>query len=251
MVRDTAHAETFTSGIASNSSKVGVKHGADISVEESPAVLCAEGHMNKNKRERLRHRNDYRSGLQPSSVVGDRTWGFAPGWYSAAPLALMFALTSTFALPPAFAKVRDEGARAQQHDPKTQQHIVTIKIINAKTNKPIHDEKLNVALRADQIGSVAMPTDKNGLIEVKTGDATIIRILSNMYADCRPRGELYTNYSIVEIRSNGITTGNLCSSANPKAKPGELILFEIPKTYVPQYPHPPATHLPHSDENPN
>ena len=138
------------------------------------------------------------------------------------------------------------------HTPtQTHQPTITIKIINAKTNHPITDEKLNVALKKDQIGSVAMPTDKNGIIEVKIGDATIIRILSNMYADCRPRAELYTNYSIAEIHSNGITTGNLCSAAHPKANPGELILFEIPKTYVPKNPEPPITHLPHSDEYPN
>ena len=147
------------------------------------------------------------------------------------------ALLLFLALTPAFAK--------------TQTHSVKIKIINAKTNQPIIDEQLNVALRVDQIGSVAMPTDKNGIIEVTTGNATIIRILSNMYADCRSRGELYTNYSIAEIHSNGITTGNLCSGARPKAKPGELILFEIPKTYIPTYPKPPASSLPHSDQNPN
>lgn len=125
---------------------------------------------------------------------------------------------------------------------KTQQHSIKIKIINAQTNKPVTDERLNVAIKVDQIGSVAMPTDKDGIINVDTGHATIIRILSNMHADCRSRGELYTNYSISEIRTNGITTGNLCSNARPKAKPGELILFEIPKTYIPVYPAPPASH---------
>jgi hypothetical protein len=149
----------------------------------------------------------------------------------AAALLLLLALTSAFA--------------------KTQQHGVKIRIINAKTNHPVTDEQLNVALRVDQIGSVAMPTDKNGIIEVKTGDATIIRILSNMYGDCRPRGELYTNYSIAQIQGSGVTTGNLCSDAKPKAKPGELILFEIPKTYIPTYPKPPASSMPHSDQNPN
>jgi hypothetical protein len=134
-------------------------------------------------------------------------------------------------------------AHAQTH--------VKIRIINAKTNQPITDERLNVALRVDQIGSVAMATDKNGIIDVPAGNASIIRILSNMYADCRPRGELYTNYSIDTIRQNGITTGNLCSGASPKAKPGELILFEIPKTFIPSYPKPPVTSLPHSDENPH
>src|ERR1700678_1114008 len=126
-----------------------------------------------------------------------------------------------------------------------------IKIINAKTNKPITDERLNVALRTDQIGSIAMPTDKNGIILVDTGDATTVRILSNMYADCRPRGDLYTDYSIATIRKTGITTGNLCSSASTSPRPGVLLLYEIPKSYIPQYPAQPHNNLPHSDENPH
>jgi hypothetical protein len=126
-----------------------------------------------------------------------------------------------------------------------------IRIINAQTNKPIPNERLNVALRVDQIGSVPMATDKNGIILVNYGNATIIRILANMYADCRPRGELYTNYPIDTIVKTGITTGNLCSSASPKAKPGELILYEIPKTFIPSYPAPPLPPPPHSDENPH
>jgi hypothetical protein len=128
---------------------------------------------------------------------------------------------------------------------------VHIKVINARTGHPVTDERLNVALKVDQIGSVAMATDKNGIIDVNIGKATIIRILSNIYADCRPRAELYTNYPIDTIVKTGITTGNLCSDAKPKAKPGELILFEIPKTHIPSYPAPPLPPPPHSDENPH
>jgi hypothetical protein len=126
-----------------------------------------------------------------------------------------------------------------------------IRIINAKTNQPIPNERLNVALKTDQIGSVAMGTDKNGIILVNYGNATIIRILANMYADCRPRSELYTNYSIATIVQTGITTGNLCSSASPAPKPGVLVFYEIPKTFIPQFPAPPNSNLPHSDENPH
>ncbi len=130
------------------------------------------------------------------------------------------------------------------------QHL-RIRVINAKTNRPITDEHLNVALRADQIGSVAMSTDRHGIILVNIGTATTIRILSNMYADCRPRGELYTDYPIADILRTGIITGNLCSNAKPKPHPGELTIFEIPRTFIPTYPAPPASNLPHSDENPN
>ena len=126
-----------------------------------------------------------------------------------------------------------------------------IKIINAKTNQPVTNERLNVALKTDQIGSVAMATDKNGIILVNYGNATIIRILANMYADCRPRGELYTNYPIETIVKTGITTGNLCSSASPAPRPGVLVLYEIPKTFIPVYPAPPLPPPPHSDENPH
>ena len=131
-----------------------------------------------------------------------------------------------------------------------QSHPLRIRILNAKTNKPITDERLNVALRVDQIGSVPMGTDKNGIILVDTGQATTIRILANMYADCRPRGELYTDYPIATVMKSGITTGNLCGG-NATAKPGELVLYEIPKTFIPQYPAPPNSNLPHSDENPH
>jgi hypothetical protein len=135
-------------------------------------------------------------------------------------------------------------------DAYAQSPAIHIRVINAKTNQPIHDERLNVALKVDQVGSVAMGTDKNGIILVETGDATTIRILANMYADCRPRSELYVNYSIATILKSGVVTGNLCNGS-AIAKPGELVLFEVPKTYIRTYPNPPASSLPHSDENPH
>jgi hypothetical protein len=124
---------------------------------------------------------------------------------------------------------------------------IHIKVINAKTNQPITDERLNVAIRTNQIGSVAMATDKSGIIEVTTGKDGILRVLANMYAECRPRSEIYTNYSVATILKSGITAGNLCSDANPVAKPGQLILFEIPKTYIPSFPAPPLPPPPHSN----
>ena len=179
----------------------------------------------------------------------------SPGWYKAAPLALVYFALSVNGQAQAThpSPSSSQETRRTQHapTPANTQPTVQIRIINAKTNKPIADEWLNVALKVDQVSSVTMPTDKHGVIEVKTGDATVIRILANLYADCRSRGELYTNYSIAQIRSSGITTGNLCSSARASAKPGELILYEIPKTDIPKYPKPPISYLPHSDEYPH
>ncbi len=153
-------------------------------------------------------------------------------------LALLLALTPTVAFP-------------QTVTPSPQTTHLRIRILNAQTNKPVTNERLNIALRADQIGSVALPTDKDGTIAVNTGQATTIRILSNFYADCRARGELYTDYPVATILQTGVTTGNLCSAAHPAPRPGELLLYVIPRTYIPKAGDPPNTYLPHSDENPN
>jgi hypothetical protein len=140
------------------------------------------------------------------------------------------------------------SAQSVQDIPPLKPGQIRIRVINARTNQPVTNERLNVALRDDQIGSVPMGTDKTGVILVDTKKASIMRILANMYADCRPRAELYTNYSVATILSTGVTTGNLCSSASSVAKPGELILYEVPKTYLRQYPAPPVDSMPH---NPN
>ncbi len=131
-----------------------------------------------------------------------------------------------------------------------------IRILNARTNQPIADERLNVALAADQIGSVALPTDKTGTIVLdlsrpENRARTTLRLLSNRSADCRPRAELYTDYPIATILRTGITTGNLCSAAHPAPTAGQILLYEIPKTYIRTFPNGVNTTLPHSDENPN
>ncbi len=190
------------------------------------APLRTEDHMDQHERERLRHSAHLTHVLRPR-----------PSHLRTIALLALSTLAPAQAPKPA--------------PPHPAPHI-TIRILNARTNKPITDERLNISLRADQPGGGTLPTDKNGLILVDTGDASTVRILSNMYADCRPRAELYTNYPIATIRSSGISTGNLCGGhLGPAAKPGELLLYEIPRTYIPTYPHPPAGTLPHSDENPN
>lgn len=143
------------------------------------------------------------------------------------------------------------GVRAQAPAADGPSNKLRIRIVNAQTNKPVTNERLNVSLHTDQVGFTIMPTDKNGVILVDPGDATIVHVLANFYADCRPRGELYTNYAITTLRQTGVTGGNLCSHTSPAPKPGELLLFVIPKTYIPTMGQPPASSFPHSDENPN
>jgi hypothetical protein len=89
MVRHSTNAITFAFQIAGNGSQICVERRPYRTIENRLSIFCAENDVNQNKRERLRHRVDYRAGLQPSCPVGStRTWGFTPGWYKAAPSAL-------------------------------------------------------------------------------------------------------------------------------------------------------------------
>ncbi len=173
--------------------------------------------------------------ISPSFLRGRKGCGLLPRSIALLPLVTSHWTLSQQASPP----------------PSQTAHKIRIRVLNAQTNKPVTNERLNVSLHTDQVGFTVMPTDKNGVILVDTGDATIVHILANFYADCRSRGELYTNYSLDTIRSTGVTAGNLCSKASPAPKPGDLVLFVIPKTYIPTMGQPPATSFPHSDENPN
>ena len=65
VVRDSAHTKAFAFAVASDSSKVRIECRANRRIEEGSTVLCAEDHMDHNKRERLWHHVDYRSGFQP------------------------------------------------------------------------------------------------------------------------------------------------------------------------------------------
>jgi hypothetical protein len=156
------------------------------------------------------------------------------------PFALAHALT--FAQSPAPARPAATGTPPG----------LTVRIVNAQTNKPVANERLNLSFHPEEIGYRTLPTDKAGLVHLDPAPTdTVVRILTNFYADCRPRAELFTNYSLATLRSAGISTGNLCSAAHPNSKPGELVLFVIPKNAIRTMGQPPASNLPHSDENPH
>ena len=210
--------------------------------QQRPLIRHAENDVHQHERERLRHRSNLAAILRrtPSHLCATLLLAIAS--------FLAHAQTSTTPLNPGPPPGTTQPATAPQLP--LQPHTIRIRILNARTSQPITNERLNVALSAAQIGSVAMATDRNGIILVDTGTAATVRVLSNMYADCRPRGELYTDYPLATILSTGITAGNLCSPASRPPRPGQLTLFEIPRTFIPKAGDPPNTTLPHSDEYP-
>jgi len=89
VVGNASHAIAFTFGVANDSSKISIERRTYRSVELRRSILRAEDHMNEQKRERLWHRSDYRSGLQPSTRSAVRDLGLRPRLVYPAPSALI------------------------------------------------------------------------------------------------------------------------------------------------------------------
>ena len=98
MVGDTANAVALTPGIPNYGGKVSVQIRPNDLLQKRLAGLGAERDMYQQKRERLRHSAEYRSGLQPSGLVSTYTRGVAPRWYITAPSALGSVLATSLLL---------------------------------------------------------------------------------------------------------------------------------------------------------
>ena len=89
VVGNAPHAITLALGVANYSGKISVERRANRLVKPRCAVLRAEDHMDEQKRERLWHRSDYRSGLQPSFRSAINFLGRCPRLVYPAPSALV------------------------------------------------------------------------------------------------------------------------------------------------------------------
>lgn len=89
MVGNTTDAITLTSRISRNRCNIREQFRTNLLTKNRPSILRTEDDMDNKQGQRLGHSANYRSGLQPSiDYQTKHTWGFAPGWYSVAPLAL-------------------------------------------------------------------------------------------------------------------------------------------------------------------
>lgn len=87
VISNAPYAIALAAGVAGNGCKIRIERGTCRRIENRHAVLGAEDHVSQNKRERLRHRVDYKAGFQPSYFAAQDTWGVAPCWYKSAPTA--------------------------------------------------------------------------------------------------------------------------------------------------------------------
>ncbi len=89
MVGNATNPKAFTLGTANDGGKISIERRTHGSIELRHSVLRAEDHMDEQKRERLWHRSDYRSGLQPSFRSAISFLGLRPRLVYPAPSALI------------------------------------------------------------------------------------------------------------------------------------------------------------------
>ncbi len=114
--------------------------------------------------------------------------------------------------------------------------VPTIKVLimNGKTGKPITDEAPNILFEGFKYQDNPQ-TNKSGEI-VLTVRSPQLRVLPNLYADCRLKGNstapYNVKYSVEEIIKTGIVSENVCGKHRVNPIPGVLVLYARPRTVV-------------------
>jgi hypothetical protein len=107
---------------------------------------------------------------------------------------------------------------------------IRVRILNAKNGHPMKNRTLGIVLGTHQNTSDG-PTDVEGTIVVTVDPSTTIRLVTQPYAECRPKtpDPWEIKYSAAQILATGISTPNVCGKVQLAAKPGEIIIFERPR----------------------
>jgi hypothetical protein len=112
---------------------------------------------------------------------------------------------------------------------------IRIRVVDGRNGHPIGDERVNVLFDAERSARL-VPTDRSGVATVNLGtdDVETIRITSDYYMPCQPhpKDSPFVSYSIKEVLQSGIASSNLCGKIEGSPKPGELIFFVRPRSFL-------------------
>jgi hypothetical protein len=107
---------------------------------------------------------------------------------------------------------------------------IHIQILNATNGHPIKNRSPAMILGTNPNTPEGL-TDSKGQIVVTADPKTTIRLVTQPYAECRPKlpDPWEIKYSVEDILATGLSTPNVCGKAHATAKPGEIIIFERPR----------------------
>lgn len=112
----------------------------------------------------------------------------------------------------------------------TKAQLITIRVLNGKTGKPVKDET-PVVLIGSVRDFVKPVTDSNGEIHVPIGPEHLGTLMwfPNHYWDCRYGHRQHSNprtlYLRDEIISKGIVAENSCGKAHAISVPGTIVIY--------------------------
>jgi len=115
--------------------------------------------------------------------------------------------------------------------------IITVRLINGKTGKPMRNDTPNIWL-GDAKNPINLHPNSNGEAVVKVNDAQLqaVRVLPDLYADCRFKGDsiagLNVKYSLEEIITTGVVSANVCGKNRVDPTPRVFILYVRPRTFM-------------------
>ncbi len=111
--------------------------------------------------------------------------------------------------------------------------LIKIRVLNAKSGKPVGAEKVSVAIKG-VINASEYKTDSDGSIHLMISFASEITASTEWWRTCKP---LYPyldtkNYSpVIRIFQSGIVLQNTCGKAQSEAHKGELVIFARKSTF--------------------
>lgn len=119
--------------------------------------------------------------------------------------------------------------------PKADVNKIVVRVLNGKNGKPIKHDTPNIWLGSET--HINPKTDSNGeiVVDIREVDPKEIRVMPNVYADCRFRDDhmsgMKVKYSLDEIIDKGVVAKNLCGKNVASPIPGVLILYVRPRTF--------------------
>jgi hypothetical protein len=114
---------------------------------------------------------------------------------------------------------------------------IKVRLVNGKTGNPIKNDTPNIWF-GDATHPINPATNSDGeaVVNVNVAQFQELRIMPNLYADCRVKEDRNTGmrvkYSLEEIITRGVVSENLCGKPRTAPIPKVLVLYVRPRTFM-------------------
>lgn len=111
--------------------------------------------------------------------------------------------------------------------------LIKIRVLNAKSGKPVGAEKVSIATKG-VIDASEYTTDPDGSIRLMVSPASELTASTEWWRTCKPPYpylDTKTYSPVIRILQSGIVLQNTCGKARSEAHKGELVIFARKSTF--------------------